>query len=54
MKIYDDHMHFGFVPMAEDNRVCAKEVMNRNILRQIQEELPKHCRKPDLILSVVK
>ena len=39
------HMHFGFVPMTEDNRVCAKEVMNRNILRQIQEELPKHLQK---------
>lgn len=36
------HMHFGFVPMTEDNRVCAKEVINRNILRQIQEKLPKH------------
>lgn len=39
------HMHLGFVPMTEDNRVCAKEVMNRNILRQIQEELPKHLQK---------
>jgi hypothetical protein len=36
------HMHFGFVPMTADNRVCAKEVINRNILRQIQDELPKH------------
>ena len=39
------HMHFGFVPMTEDNRVCAKEVINRNILRKIQEELPKHLQK---------
>lgn len=39
------HMHFGFVPMTEDNRVCAKEVINRNILRQIQEELPKYLQK---------
>ena len=39
------HMHFGFVPMTKDNRVCAKEVINRNILRQIQEELPKHLQK---------
>ena len=39
------HMHFGFVPMTGDNRVCAKEVINRNILRQIQEELPKHLQK---------
>ena len=38
-------MHFGFVPMTKDNRVCAKEVINRNILRQIQEELPKHLQK---------
>ena len=39
------HMHLGFVPMTEDNRVCAKEVINRNILRQIQEELPKYLQK---------
>jgi hypothetical protein len=39
------HMHFGFVPMTEDNRVCAKAVINRNILRQIQDELPKHLQK---------
>lgn len=38
-------MHFGFVPMTGDNRVCAKEVINRNILRQIQEELPKYLQK---------
>lgn len=42
---HTSHMHFGFVPMTEDNRVCAKEVMNRNILRQIQEELPKYLQK---------
>lgn len=41
-------MHFGFVPMTEDNRVCAKEVISRNIPRQIQEELPKYLRKAGL------
>ena len=39
------HMHFGFVPMTEDNRVCAKEVINRNTLRKIQEELPKRLQE---------
>jgi hypothetical protein len=39
------HMHFGFVPMTEDNRVCAKAVINRNTLRKIQDELPKHLQK---------
>lgn len=39
------HMHFGFVPMTEDNRVCAKEVINRNVLRKIQEELPKRLQQ---------
>lgn len=39
------HMHVEFVPMTEDNRVCAKEVINRNILRQIQEKLSKYLQK---------
>lgn len=39
------HMHFGFVPMTKDNRVCAKEVINRNVLRKIQEELPKRLQQ---------
>jgi SAM-dependent MidA family methyltransferase len=39
------HLHFGFVPMTDDNRVCAKDVINRNILRQMQEELPQYLKK---------
>lgn len=31
--------------MTEDNRVCAKEVINRNTLRKIQEELPKRLQE---------
>jgi hypothetical protein len=31
--------------MTDDNRVCAKDVINRNILRQMQEELPQYLKK---------
>ena len=36
------HLHFCFVPLTDDNRLCCKEVINRNRLRKIQEDLPKY------------
>lgn len=35
------HMHFTFVPVTTDGRLCAKEIINRQQLKQVQEELPK-------------
>ncbi len=38
------HAHFLFVPLTDDNRLSAKDVVNRNSLRQLQEALPQHLR----------
>lgn len=35
------HMHFGFVPLTPDNRLCAKEVIDRSVLLRLQAEMPK-------------
>lgn len=35
------HMHMTIVPLTEDGRLCAKELLNRQRLRELQEELPK-------------
>lgn len=35
------HMHFSFVPMNEDGSLSAKKKINRNFLREIQDEFPK-------------
>lgn len=41
---YDEHtphMHFGFVPLTAENKLCAKEIINRSVLFQLQAEMPK-------------
>lgn len=35
------HMHFGFVPLTAENRLCAKEVIDRSVLLRLQAEMPK-------------
>lgn len=45
---YDEttpHMHFDFVPMTETNKLSRKEVMTRERLIKIQDELPKYLQK---------
>ena len=42
---YDEttpHMHFDFVPMTETNKLSRKEVMTRDRLLKIQDQLPKY------------
>lgn len=39
------HLHYCFVPLTDNNRLCCKEVINRNRLRKIQEDLPKYLQK---------
>lgn len=39
------HMHMGIVPFDRDKRLSAKKVFNRETLRDIQEELPKHLQE---------
>lgn len=42
---YDEmtpHMHFDFVPMTETDKLSRKEVMTRERLIKIQDELPKY------------
>lgn len=33
------HMHFSFVPFTKDNRLCAKEIINRNMLKTFHKEI---------------
>lgn len=35
------HMHFGFVPLTAENKLCAKEIINRSALFRLQSEMPK-------------
>ena len=39
------HMHLGFVPMNLDGSLSAKKMVNRNFLREIQENLPYTLQK---------
>lgn len=39
------HMHLGFVPMNLDGSLSAKKMINRNFLREIQENLPYTLQK---------
>lgn len=41
MDEHTPHLHFGFVPLASDERLCAKEVVNRAVLFKLQKELPQ-------------
>ncbi|MPQ44545.1 MobV family relaxase [Clostridium tarantellae] len=38
------HMHFSFVPITSDGSLSAKKLINRQFLRMIQDELPKHLK----------
>ena len=38
-------MHLGFVPMNLDGSLSAKKMINRNFLREIQENLPYTLQK---------
>ena len=42
MDEHTPHMHFGFVPMTDDMRLCAKEIISKNSLKKLQDKLPKH------------
>lgn len=35
------HMHFGFVPLTAENKLCGKEIINRSVLFRLQSEMPK-------------
>ena len=39
------HLHYGFVPLTEDNRLCAKEITSRINLTNLQNELPAFLQK---------
>lgn len=39
------HLHIGFVPMTKDNRLCAKDIINRESLCMIQDKLPALLRE---------
>lgn len=39
------HMHMGIVPFDKDNKLSAKRVFNREALRNVQENLPKHLQE---------
>ena len=45
------HMHFSFVPMNDDGTLSAKKKINRNFLREIQEELPKFLQKKNFYIE---
>lgn len=41
---YDEHtphLHFGFVPLTAENKLCAKKVIDRSALLRLQAEMPK-------------
>lgn len=45
---YDEHtphMHFGFVPLTMENKLCAKEVISRSALLRLQDEMPKYLQE---------
>jgi len=39
------HMHVGVIPITEDNRLSAKDIFNKQELRELQEEFPKHLQE---------
>jgi len=41
------HMHVGVIPITKDNRLSAKDIFNKQELRELQEEFPKHLQKHD-------
>lgn len=41
------HMHSAFLPITEDNRLCAKQILNREFLQHYHEHLQEHLRQKD-------
>ena len=41
------HMHVGVIPITEDNRLSAKDIFNKQELRELQEKFPKHLQEHD-------
>ena len=39
------HLHMGIVPFDKDKKLSAKRVFNREALRNVQEDLPKHLQE---------
>lgn len=39
------HMHFDFVPMTKNNKLSRKEVVTRDRLTRIQDELPRYLQE---------
>ena len=39
------HLHFVFVPLTADNRLSAKDIIDRNRLQRLQSELPKYLQE---------
>ena len=39
------HLHMDIVPFDEDKKLSAKRVFNREALRNVQEDLPKHLQE---------
>lgn len=39
------HMHVGVIPITEDNRLSAKDIFNRQELRELQEKFPEHLQE---------
>ena len=39
------HMHWTFVPLTDDLRLCNKEVNRRSRLSQLQDEMPKYLQQ---------
>lgn len=38
------HMHFGFVPITSDGRLCARDILNgRKQHSELQDQFNKHC-----------
>lgn len=39
------HLHYAFIPITEDGRLCAKEIINRNMLRSFHQNMEKDISK---------
>ena len=38
------HLHYGSIPVTEDGRLCAKEICNRQMLRELHPAVTEHVR----------
>lgn len=46
------HMHFGFVPITDDGRLSARDILNgRNEHIKLQDEFNKHCNDKGYLLK---